>query len=688
VSRQQKSGRVLSLLVVLAVVGEVVFSQMTVEDVQESAAARVQRGLALLQAGERDRAEALFREVVQGNPRHGTANFQLGRLALERGDLEAARQHLETAVTSNPRRPFLAWFLLGRVQLAQREAASALESFERSLEAAPRFAPALVGQARAALFLGRAEEALRDLDQASALPGAPPETSLLAAELLVYLGRGVEARGLLATRDSPAADSPREIDAAREMLLAALSPVREDDRQLRILLGRNMSLAEGYLALAIRRILEDKWEEAVPLLRIALEMDDLNSIPLLFLQRGPGEEPVPPPPAPGLAARIATAYRLYDENRFEETARVAAGILERRPHFVPARLLMIRDAERREDFWTALAGYRRLLAWLPGLPALESQVADLAYAMGAADLAECSARRALEDFPESGALYYRLGTILADRDDTEGALRAFERAIELDFEEARAWLALGKLRLDRMEIAEAISAYGKALELDPDAAEVIGSLALSSLTTQEFTGVRGLLERHAAAHPDNVDTLYSLGVMSLRDGREDQAEEYFRKVARKFPDHPQVHYNLGQIYLRQGRREESRAEMDRFRELKALEDENWLRHNRSHGLRLEAEEALSAGDPGKAVEAYLQIIADGTAELEDYVSLGGACLAVGRPSEALGWFEKALEEAPYERDALEGLVRAATAVGEDERARRAEARVELLTSHCTDRASG
>jgi tetratricopeptide (TPR) repeat protein len=671
----------------LAVAGEVLFSEVAVEDVQESTAAQVQRGLALLQAGERDRAETLFREVVLASPRHGTANLQLGRLALERGDLEAAREHLEIAVTSNPRRLFLAWFLLGRVQLIERQAGNALRSFEQSLEAAPRFAPALVGRARAALFMGGEEEALRDLDQASALPGAPPETSLLAAELLVYLERSNEARELLGRHDSPAADPQSQIEAAKEMLLAALSPLPEDDRRLRILLGRNMSLAEGYLALAIRRILEADRERAVPLLRIALEMDDLNPMPLLFLQRGRSEESVLPPPAPGLAARISTAYRLYDENRFEEAARVAAGILEQRPYFVPARLLMIRDAERREEFWPALAGYRRLLEWLPGFAALDSQVADLAYAMGAADLAECSARRALEDFPASGALYFRLGTILADRDDTEGALRAFERAIELEFEDERAWLALGKLRLDRMEIAEAISAYGKALELDPDAAEVIGSFALSSLTTEEFAGVRGLLERHAAAHPDNVDTLYSLGVMSLRDGREDQAEEYFRKVARRFPDHPQVHYNLGQIYLRQGRREESRAAMDRFRELKAREDENWLRHNRSHGLRLEAEEALSAKDPGRAVEAYRKIIADGTAELGDYVSLGGACLAAGRPSQALAWFEKASEEAPYERDALEGLARAATIVGDEEKARQAQGRVELLTSPCADRAS-
>lgn len=656
---------------------------------QDAARRKVQEGLSLLQAGQRDRAEALFQEVVRESPRHGTARFQLGRLALERGDLEAARKHLKIATTSIPRRLYLAWSLLGRVQLLLHDAAGALRSFEQSLKAAPRFAPSMVGRARAALFLERPDEALRDLETALTLPSAPAEARLLAAQLLIYLNRPSEARQRLASLEAAAGAAPEDHQAAAEMLRLALSSSPEDEKRLLILLGRNLSLADGYLSLAIRRLTQADDQEALTLLRIALEMDDGNPMPRLFLKRAAHEQGLlPPTPVPNLKARSSAAYRLYEEERFEEAARVASRILEQRPFFVPARLLVIRDAEHRKDLWAALAGYRRLLAWLPGLPALESRLADVAHTMGADELAECSVRRALAAFPGEGALHYRLATVQADRGETEAAVASARRATELGFDEPQVWLTLGQLRLERMEISAAITAYGKALELDPDAAEVIGSFALSSLTTEDFTTLRELLERHATAYPENVDTQYSLGVMSLREGRTDQAEEYFLRVARLFPDHPQVHYNLGQIYLRQGKQQEGQAAMTRFQEIKAREDENWLRHNRSHALRLEAEEALSREDAAGAVEAYSKIIANGTAQLEDYVAIGQACLEAGQHSQAFTWFEKILETEPYERDALQGLARAAQTLGREEAARQARERVELLSSPCSALATG
>jgi tetratricopeptide (TPR) repeat protein len=663
-------------------------AELVAQPRQDATRNKVQQGLALLQAGERDRAEALFHEVVREDPRHGTARFQLGRLALERGDLEAARQHLETATTANPRRLYLAWSLLGRVQLLQHDASGALRSFEQSLSAAPRFAPSLVGRARAALFLDRPDEALHDLETALTLPSSPPEAQLLLAQLLVFLDRPLEARQYLELLAATAGATTEDHRASAEMLRLALSSSPEDELRLRILLGKNMSLADGYLSLAVRRLSEGDEQAALLLLRVALEMDDSNPMALLFLQRTSlGQELPAPQPAPDLNARSAAAYRLYEEDRLEEAARVATRILDQRPFFIPARLLAIRDAEQRKDFWAALAGYRRLLAWLPGLPALESGLADTAHAMGADELAECSVRRALEAFPGEGALHYRLATVLAETGDTEAALAAGTRAIELGFDEPQVWLTLGQIHLERMELSASIAAYGQALERDPDAAEVIGSLVLSSLTTEDSAALRQLLERHAAAHPDKVDTQYSLGVMSLREGKVDQAEEYFLRVARLFPDHPQVHYNLGQIYLRQGRTQEGRAAMTRFREIKAREDESWLRHNRAHALRLEADEALSRGDAEGAVAAYSKIIADGTAQLEDYVAIGQACLKAGQHAQAFAWFENTLEIEPYEGDALQGLARAAQALGREDEARQARRRVRLLTSPCDGDAS-
>ena len=80
--------------------------------------------------------------------------------------------------------------------------------------------------------------------------------------------------------------------------------------------------------------------------------------------------------------------------------------------------------------------------------------------------------------------------------------------------------------------------------------------------------------------------------MSFRDNDLEAASQYFERLAKVAPTHTQVHYNLGQIYMRQGREEEGQAAMERFRERKSKEEEEWLVRNRSHALRIDARDAV------------------------------------------------------------------------------------------------
>lgn len=638
---------------------------------------RVQEALDLLQQGEQERAEALLREIVERAPRHGPARFQLGRLALARGEPEAALEHLEIAVTAELQRAYLAWSLLGRAQLALGDAEAAAVSFERTLASAPRFGPGLLGHARAKLFLDRPEEALRDLATALALPGATSETALLAAQLLVYLGQTEDVPRLLAMlEDHP--DAGGEEAVAATMLAAAREPGEDAATRLRVLLGRNLSLADAYVALGVHRWLNDLDDLATPF-RIALEIDDRHAIARLFLH-AVDSTAEPPEPQPIVRARFTTALSHYEEGRIGEAGRIAERLLEDRPHHVPAVMLAVRAAEDRGDLWTALSGYRRLLEWLPGLPALQSRLADVAHAMGAEDLAEASVRAALAAFPDDGALHYRLATILVSRQATEGGLEAALRAIELGFDAPEVWLILGQLHLARMETAPAIEAYRRALEIAPDAAEFLGTFALSSLTTEEFSSLRQLLERHAAAHPNNVDTLYNLGVMSLRDGQLEQAAAHLEQAALTAPERSDVQYNLAQTYRRLGRVDDARAAMDRFTELEARENEIWERQNRLHFLRVQASDASAGGDPARAVDLWREINADPLSSLDDLRSLGQALLETGQASEAVDRFQTVLETRPYDRQAVVGLAAAAAAAGRESLAQLAHRRVALLSA--------
>lgn len=340
------------------------------------------------------------------------------------------------------------------------------------------------------------------------------------------------------------------------------------------------------------------------------------------------------------------------------------------------------EAERREDLWQAMEIYQKLLDSLGSAPAVEMDVARVAQSMGAAELAFCAASHALAANSENASVWYLLAAIEADRGNTDAAIEASRRSLQLGSEDVRVWLRLGELYFEQMKISESIAAYREAMTREPGAAEAVRSFALSSLTTEQNESLRILLESHIETYPDNLNTLYSLGVMSLRDNRLEEAEEYLLRLAELTPDHRQVHYSLGQIYLRRGDTARGQAEMDRFAEIKLAEDRDWNTHNQAHFRRVEARKALAEGRPEEAIPLYEQSVAEETAELSDYLELAEASMKAGRADQASRWYKSVLSSFPYHRDALQGLLAAASELQDDRKRDDALRKLEILDWTC------
>ncbi len=656
---------------------------------QESSGERLREALRLLeqsQPEQAERARALLEEAALRDPATPALRFQLGRLALQRGDLAAAEEHLAAAARSGPDRPAVVWTLLGQTRYLDRRPQAALEAFERALEHAPRLGSALVGRARAALLVDRPEAALADLERAAELAGARDEALLLAAETLLYLGRPEEALLRLDRLDpidpervEGAGGPPTREAAAGRLLALAIDPGGR--RQLAAAVGRDADLAAGFLALAVAALERGDRAAARMPLEVALTLDDRDPVPALFLRRL-GIEPRPPAAWPDLARVLAAAGRALEERDGERAAELARDILERRPLHVPARQMLVAAAELRGELWQALAGLRALTGLLAELPAPAAALADLARRIGALELAECACRQALERDPEDGALHALLAVILAARGEPGEAIAAAHRALALGHETGGVWKTLGDLHHARMEIPQSIAALGRAVELDPAAAESIAGFALASLTAEDQASLRALLES-AAARPDaGANTLFALGAMYLREGELARARAAHERLLRLAPGEPEVHYNLGLIALRQGREEDGRREMERFRELKAREGELWERKNLEERQRREAELALAAGDAGRAIELYEALRAAAAVTAADLVALAAARRAAGDREAAVERLEEALELSPYDREAIAALAGDAAALGRSELAAAARERLALLEPPC------
>jgi len=107
----------------------------------------------------------------------------------------------------------------------------------------------------------------------------------------------------------------------------------------------------------------------------------------------------------------------------------------------------------------------------------------------------------------------QLGFLLAKHDDTEAALREFERSNALE-PNAVAWTNIGALHEREGEIQAALSAYASALALEPDNVDALLYAGRASLKAGRRDAALRHLERAVALAPDRSDIRASLAKAS------------------------------------------------------------------------------------------------------------------------------------------------------------------------------
>ncbi len=166
---KEHCGPVLSLCVLFLAVAGVPVGTAAANQPAADVRARMEQAIALLAADEVDRAVPILLTVVDDVPFHGPARFQLGALAVERGEWEVASDHLEAATRSYGaeapegaipvQRPGLAWALYSDALGQTGRLEDALEATGRALRLAPTYLPALLGRSNLARRLAAAEGA-------------------------------------------------------------------------------------------------------------------------------------------------------------------------------------------------------------------------------------------------------------------------------------------------------------------------------------------------------------------------------------------------------------------------------------------------------------------------------------------------------------------------------------------------
>jgi protein O-GlcNAc transferase len=165
---------------------------MSIPSQSAALTALFENAVARHQAGELATAERLYLQILQRSPQHGAALHQLGLIAAQAGNLDAALRYLDAAVAAEPR-AVEAGVHLAQIRMARGELRDAVTCYERVLGMQSDDAQTWYGYGNALHVLGRAEDAVASYNRALALVPDRVEVLTNRGNALHDLGRFAEA---------------------------------------------------------------------------------------------------------------------------------------------------------------------------------------------------------------------------------------------------------------------------------------------------------------------------------------------------------------------------------------------------------------------------------------------------------------------------------------------------------------
>jgi len=208
---------------------------------------------------------------------------------------------------------------------------------------------------------------------------------------------------------------------------------------------------------------------------------------------------------------------------------------------------------------------------------------------------------AVQAFPNSGLLHWRLGRLQLALGDEATALRSFQTAAALPLlgGVANVYAAIGRIEHNQLDLDGAVSAYSKRVDLTPN--DVGAHIDLGDVYRAQDRLDEALAEYSIASLLDatNVRALATAAQIHAAAGRDASAVNLLRRAVVLDPSHLEAHYALSRALLRMGQEGEARRELEVFEQLqqKALQDQR--RQFEENQFRIDETLKRGQAEPGR-----------------------------------------------------------------------------------------
>ena len=205
----------------------------------------------------------------------------------------------------------------------------------------------------------------------------------------------------------------------------------------------------------------------------------------------------------------------------------------------------------------AEASYSKAIAIKPDFAQAHHNMGITLKELGKLEDAVASYSKAIAIKPDYAQAHSNLGLTLQELGRLENAEASYNKAIAIKPEYAEAHYNLGITlqELGRLENAEA--SYSKAIAAKPDLAEAHYNLGITLQELGRLENAEASYSKAIAIKPDYAQAQHNLGNILHELGRLEDAETSYKKAIVIKPDYAQAHSNLGNILHELGRLEDA-----------------------------------------------------------------------------------------------------------------------------------